>query len=143
MNKIGLFFVFNILVHDYQVIDSFSPVCSYAIRKIPMDGCCITFRLRLHVIQHPSIGIFPYYVNKQGITNSIALYFISLYCIVLYCIVLFCIVLFCIAFHHLVDMNTFILLVESRVILNRVTVFKLKNILTCAFKAKWCKAQCE
>ena len=26
MNKIGLFFVFNILVHDYQVINSLSPV---------------------------------------------------------------------------------------------------------------------
>ena len=53
------------------MINLLSPVCSYAIRKIPMDGCRITFSLRLHVIQHPSIGIFPYCVNKQGITNNI------------------------------------------------------------------------
>ena len=37
--------------------------------KIPMDGCHITFGLWPHVIQHPSIGIFPYYMNKQGMTN--------------------------------------------------------------------------
>ena len=36
-----------------------------------MDGSRITFSLQLHVIQQPSIGIFPYCVNKQGITNSI------------------------------------------------------------------------
>ena len=41
------------------------------LRKIPMDGCRITFGLWPHVIQHPSIGIFPYCVNKQGITNGI------------------------------------------------------------------------
>ena len=69
--NIVLLFVFIIIVHVYQVINSLSPVCSYAIRKIPMDGCRITFSLRLHVIQHPSIGISPYCVNKQGITNNI------------------------------------------------------------------------
>ena len=67
MKKIGLFLVFIITVHVYQVINSLSPVCSYAIQKIPMDGCRITFSLWPHVIQHPSIGIFPYCVNKQGI----------------------------------------------------------------------------
>ena len=36
-----------------------------------MVGCRITFGLRPHVIRHPTIDIFPYYVNKQGITNSI------------------------------------------------------------------------
>ena len=53
------------------MINWLSRVCSYAIRKIPIDGCHITFGLRPHVIQHPSIGIFPYSMNKQGITNSI------------------------------------------------------------------------
>ena len=38
-----------------------------------MDGCSITFGLWPHVIQHPSIGIFSYCVNKQRITNSISL----------------------------------------------------------------------
>ena len=59
------------IFHVYQVINSLSPVCSYAIRKIPMDGCHITIDLQPHVIRHPSIGIFPYCVNKQGqgITN--------------------------------------------------------------------------
>ena len=65
----GFFFI--IIVHVYQVINSLSPVCSYAIRKIPMDGCRITFSLQPHVIQHPSIGIFLYCVNKQWITNII------------------------------------------------------------------------
>ena len=36
-----------------------------------MVGCRITFGLRPHVIRHPTIDIFPYYVNKQGITNNI------------------------------------------------------------------------
>ena len=40
-------------------------------------------------------------------------------------------------------MNTSIPLVESQVILNRITDFKSKNILKCAFKAKTRKAQCE
>ena len=80
-----------------------SPVCSYAKRKIPMDGCRIAFGLRPHVIPHQSIGIFPY---------------------------------------HLVYMNTSILLVESQVISNRITGFKSKNILKCAFKAKTRRAQC-
>ena len=44
--------------------------------------------------------------------------------------------LFRINFYHLVYMNTSILLVESQVILNRITGFKSKNILKCAFKAK-------
>ena len=78
MNKIVLFFVFCHIVNVYQVINSLSPVCSYAIRKIPMDGCRITFSLRLHVIQHSSIGIFPYCVNKQGITNIINLHLTTL-----------------------------------------------------------------
>ena len=63
MNKIGLFFVFyhycSCLPSDKFVI----PVCFYVIWKIPMDGC------RILLIQHPSIGIFPYCVNKLGITN--------------------------------------------------------------------------
>ena len=45
--------------------------------------------------------------------------------------------------YHLVDINTSILLVESQVILNRISGFKSKNILKCAFKAKTRKAQCE
>ena len=53
------------------MISSLFPVCSYAIQKIPMDGYRITFGLRPNVIQHPSIGIFPYCLNKQGITNNI------------------------------------------------------------------------
>ena len=45
--------------------------------------------------------------------------------------------------YHLVDMNTPILLVESKVILNSITGFKSKNILKCAFKTKTCKVQCS
>ena len=53
----GLFFVFIIIVHVYQVINLLSPVCSYAIRKIPMDGCRITFGLLPHMIQtHPQVS---------------------------------------------------------------------------------------
>ena len=52
------------------MINSLSPVCSYAIRTISMVGCCITFGFQPHVIQHPTIDIFPYCMNKQGITNS-------------------------------------------------------------------------
>ena len=44
--------------------------------------------------------------------------------------------------YHLVDMKTFILLVESQAIMNRITGFKSKNILKCAFKAEMHKAQC-
>ena len=44
--------------------------------------------------------------------------------------------------YQLVDMNTSILLVESQVILNRITGFKSKNILKCAFKTKTSKTQC-
>ena len=40
------------------------------------------------------------------------------------------------SYHFLVDLNASILLVESQVILNRITSFKSKNILKCAFKAK-------
>ena len=73
MNKIVFFFFFFFFRFMYQVINLLSSVCSYAIWKIPMDGCRITFGLWSHVIQHPSIGIFPCCVNKQGITNSIPL----------------------------------------------------------------------
>ena len=73
MNNVGIFFpFFIIIIHIYQVMNSLSPVCSYAIRKIPMDGCRITFGLWPHVTQHPSIGIFPYCMNKQGMINSIS-----------------------------------------------------------------------
>ena len=47
-----------------------------------------------------------------------------------------------ILYYHLVYMNTSILLVESQVILNRITGFKSKNILKCEFKAKTRRAQC-
>ena len=55
------------------MINSLGPIpCLFhAIRKISMVGCRITCGLRPHVIRHPTIDIFPYYVNKQGITNSV------------------------------------------------------------------------
>ena len=43
----------------------------HTIRKISMVGCRITFGLWPHVIRHPTIDIFPYCMNKQGITNNI------------------------------------------------------------------------
>ena len=48
----------------------------------------------------------------------------------------------CVVLYHLVYMNTSILLVKSQVILNRITDFKSKNILRCAFKAKTRRAKC-
>ena len=36
-------FVFIVIIHVYQVINSLSSVCSYAIQKIPLDGCRIKF----------------------------------------------------------------------------------------------------
>ena len=38
--------------------------------------------------------------------------------------------------YHLVDMNTSILLVESQIILNRITGFKSKNILKCIIQGE-------
>ena len=63
-------FIYPCLLNDKFVM----PCLFHAIRKIPMVGCCITFGLRRrpHVIRHPTmIDIFPYYVNKQGITKNI------------------------------------------------------------------------
>ena len=62
-------FIYSCLLNDKFVI----PCLFHVIRKISMVGCRITFGLRPHVIRHPTIDIFPYYVNKQGITNSIRL----------------------------------------------------------------------
>ena len=59
-------FIYSCILNDKFVI----PCLFHAIRKISMVGCRITFGLRPHVIRHPTIDIFPYYVNKQGITNS-------------------------------------------------------------------------
>ena len=60
-------FIYSCLLNDKFVI----PCLFHVIRKISMVGCRITFGLRPHVIRRPTIDIFPYYVNKQGITNSI------------------------------------------------------------------------
>ena len=60
-------FIYSCLLNDKFVI----PCLFHVIRKISMVGCRITFGLRPHVIRHPTIDIFPYYVNKQGITNNI------------------------------------------------------------------------
>ena len=60
-------FIYSCLLNDKFVI----PCLFHVIRKISMVGCRITFGLRPHVIRHPTIDIFPYYVNKQGITNSL------------------------------------------------------------------------
>ena len=60
-------FIYSCLLNDKFVI----PCLFHAIRKISMVGCRITFGLRPHVIRQSTIDIFPYYVNKQGITNSI------------------------------------------------------------------------
>ena len=59
-------FIYSCLLNDKFVI----PCLFHVIRKISMVGCRITFGLRPHVIRHPTIDIFPYYVNKQGITNN-------------------------------------------------------------------------
>ena len=102
------------------MINSLSPVLLTQYGKYLCDGCRITFGLRPHVIQHPSIGIFAYCMNKQGITNSIQtrdivnsrclchsepyqhisstksfVLFSFLFCFVLFCFVLF---LFCFLF---------------------------------------------
>ena len=60
-------FIYSCLLNDKFVI----PCLFHVIRTISMVGCRITFGLRPHVIRHPTIDIFPYYVNKQGITNTI------------------------------------------------------------------------
>ena len=60
-------FIYSCLLNDKFVI----PCLFHVIRKISMVGCRITFGLRPHVIRHPTIDIFPYYVNKRGITNII------------------------------------------------------------------------
>ena len=60
-------FIYSCLLNDKFVI----PCLFHVIRKISMVGCRITFGLRPHVIRRPTIDIFPYYVNKQGITNNI------------------------------------------------------------------------
>ena len=53
-----VFFVFLIIIIQvYLVINLLSLVCSYTIRKIPMDGCHITFGLWPYVMQHPFIGL--------------------------------------------------------------------------------------
>ena len=62
-------FIYSCLLNDKFVI----PCLFHVIRKISMVGCRITFGLRPHVIRHPTVDIFPYYVNKQGITNSVIL----------------------------------------------------------------------
>ena len=73
-------FIYSCLLNDKFVI-----TCSclfHVIRKISMVGYCITFGLRPHVIRHPTIDIFPSYVNKQGITNIIISYhIISITCV--------------------------------------------------------------
>ena len=61
-------FIYSCLLNDKFVI----PCLFHAIRKISMVGYCITFGLRPHVIRHPTIDIFPYYVNKQVIANDIS-----------------------------------------------------------------------
>ena len=60
-------FIYSCLLNDKFVI----PCLFHVIRKISMVGCRITFGLRPHVIRRPTIDIFPYYVNKQGITNKV------------------------------------------------------------------------
>ena len=99
MNKIVLFFVFY---HNCSCLpsDKFVIPCLFTqYGKIPMDGCRITFSLRLHVIQHSSIGIFPYCVNKQGITNNIILYYIIFHYIILYFILYYIISYHIISYH--------------------------------------------
>ena len=73
-------FIYSCLLNDKFVI----PCLFHAIRKISMVGHCITFCLWPHVIRHPTIDIFPYYVNKQGITNSILLSSFNIECICRY-----------------------------------------------------------
>ena len=113
-----------------------------------MDGCRITFSLRLHVIQRSSIGIFPYCMNKQGITNSIVLYCTVLYCTVLYCTVLYCTVLYCTVLYCIVHRrpsckrkwtNLFPHWNPSQILQDHIP--QIFNCFTLAYKAKYIDLQ--
>ena len=68
MNKIGLFLVFY---HNCSWLpsDKFVIPCLF-LRNTENTYGWVPYHIQ-PPIQHPSIGIFPYCVNKQGITNSI------------------------------------------------------------------------